>query len=472
MNLNYTLLMVGLFGVLPIHAQITFNLKQYPANTPLADTLFLAGTFNDWNPQDVAYQFQSQEDGTYQITFTATPGPLAYKVTRGNWDRAETKANGGFQPDHMLNYSGGEVNMDISVANWQDLAGLSRNSTATSNVSLLKKDFYIPQLQRFRCISIYLPPDYQSSAKRYPVLYLQDGQNMFDAGRSSFGEWRIDETLNQLFDDGDYGVIAVAIDHGDIDRINEYAPYSNPQYGGGQGDAYARFLVETLKPYIDQHFRTLPGRENTGILGSSMGGLIAQYTAMEYQEVFGKAGVLSPSFWFSEMIFQQPQQIGKKAPMRIYYMGGTQESSTLVSHLRQMQSTLNDLGFTPNEETIVVTHPDGQHSEWYWAREFSNVYQWLFGEGPVITDTEEEGFEDLAFTVAPNPAHQFVEIKGISNLSNPTLSILSIDGKYLWHRNLDEPTIDISSLRPGTYIFQISDGAEQIIGRTKMVIID
>ena len=129
---------------------------------------------------------------------------------------------------------------------------------------------------------------------------MHDSQNLFDNYYSFAGEWGIDETLNSLFNAGDYGCIVVGVDNGGVERINEYSPWVNASYGGGDGDKYARFIVETLKPYIDQNYRTSPEREKTGIMGSSMGGLISFYIGLKYQEVFSKIGIFSPSFWFSK----------------------------------------------------------------------------------------------------------------------------------------------------------------------------
>src|SRR5690606_36165183 len=144
-----------------------------------------------------------------------------------------------------------------------------------------------------------LPPDYETSAKYYPVLYMHDGQNLFDVRTSFSGEWKVDEHLDSLFLLGDPGCIVVGIDNGGTNRINEYSPWVNPQYGGGQGDQYIEFLIETLKPYIDQNYRTLPDAEHTGIMGSSMGGLISYYGGLTNQNVFGRIGAFSSSFWFS-----------------------------------------------------------------------------------------------------------------------------------------------------------------------------
>ena len=177
------------------------------------------------------------------------------------------------------------------MLNWEDVAGGTPGggqSTAATNVSVISTAFAMPQLGRTRRV----------------WLYLQNGQNVFDRLTAFAGEWGVDETLNQLAASGQEptGCIVVAIDNGP-NRLDEYSPWNNPAYGGGQGDLYVDFLVQTLKPYIDATYRTLPGRENTGVAGSSMSALITTYAALREPAVFGKVGVFSPAYWFAHPPF-------------------------------------------------------------------------------------------------------------------------------------------------------------------------
>jgi predicted alpha/beta superfamily hydrolase len=127
----------------------------------------------------------------------------------------------------------------------------------------MDENFFMPQLNRSRRIWLYLPPAYETSGLSYPVMYMHDGQNLFDVLTAYSGEWEVDEALNTLASQGHKVPIVVGIDNGGTNRIGEYTPWSNPDYGGGDGDLYIRFIVETLKPYIDQHYRTLSDRSNT-----------------------------------------------------------------------------------------------------------------------------------------------------------------------------------------------------------------
>jgi predicted alpha/beta superfamily hydrolase len=206
---------------------------------------------------------------------------------------------------------------------------------------------------------------------------MHDGQNLFDASTSFSGEWEVDETLNNLFASGDEGVIIVGLENGGATRTEEYTPWSNEKYGGGRGGDYINFLVTKVKPYIDSNYRTKSDRNHTGIMGSSLGGLISLYAAIKYQDVFGKAGVFSPSLWFSEDIYSHVENIGKKNDMKIYLLGGELESETLIKEMDKMVGILHKIGFK-DTEIKMISRADGDHNEAFWAREFSDCYSWLF----------------------------------------------------------------------------------------------
>ena len=213
-------------------------------------------------------------NGQLEITVNPPIGLVKYKFTRGSWATVEGTSSGGFRPDREYNYTGSAQTTEVVIEGWEDV---SQGSTAAPNVHLLDADFFMPQLNRSRRIMIYLPPDYETSQKRYPVLYMHDGQNLFDDATSFSGEWGVDESLNELHSQGDYGCIVVGIDNGGGLRIDELAPWLNTNYNeGGEGAQYMDFIVETLKPHVDANYRTFTGREFTAIMGSSLVGLISQ----------------------------------------------------------------------------------------------------------------------------------------------------------------------------------------------------
>jgi hypothetical protein len=258
-------------------AQVTFIIDSIPAYTPPEDTLYIAGDFQGWNPGDPAFALTKNANGKWFITAEAAPAgtTIQYKFTRGDWGRVEKGPNGEEIPNRVYTFGNADTVHHI-VYNWADFGG-GGTSTAADNVHVMDDEFYMPQLDRYRRIWVYLPPDYEETEDHYPVIYMHDGQNLFDASTSFVGEWEVDETLNDLFDEGYKVPIVVGIDNGGTERINEYTPWVNPGYGGGQGNLYLEFIVETLKPHIDQYYRTLPGRDHTAIWGSSLGGLISQY---------------------------------------------------------------------------------------------------------------------------------------------------------------------------------------------------
>ncbi len=372
-----------LFGLLAfllannlLASQVTIIVRSIAANTPAGANIFIAGSFNSWDPANPAFQLLLNSNGHHQIVINAT-GSIGFKFTRGSWATVEGNANGGFLPNRSF-VMGSADTLQINILSWEDIGG--SNSTAAQNVTIMSTSFLMPQFNRTRRIWIYRPPNYETSGIRYPVLYMHDGQNLFDQATSFSGEWQVDETLNALFNQGKPVPIVVGIDNGAGNRIAEYTPWAHTQHGGGDGELYARFIEETLKPFVDQNYRTLPGREYTGVMGSSLGGLISFYIAQKHQNVFSKAGVFSPSFWFSDSVYVFASQTPKEQPMRLYMMAGSNESHTMVGHLQSMADTLGKAGYNDSEVKMVVI-AGGQHNEALWRSQFGQAYEWLYLSG-------------------------------------------------------------------------------------------
>ncbi len=461
---NLTLLGILLFTGAPVSAQLTLRVVSVPANTPADAELYVAGDFQGWDPADPDYRLTKNPDGTHEITIQPPMGLLSFKFTRGtDWSTVEGDENGNFRPNRTYQYDGGPDTLEAEILGWEDLGGGggSGNSTAAANVSILDEDFFIPQLNRTRRIWIYLPPDYDSSAKRYPVLYMHDGQNVFDAATSFAGEWKVDESLNELFDMGDYGCIVVAIDNGGTHRLDEYSPWVNPSYGGGQGDEYIQFIAHTLKPHIDSTFRTRPEREFTGIMGSSMGGLISHYAIVEYQDVFGKAGVFSPSYWFSQEVFTHTQNSPRQGPVRIYTIVGAGEGAGMVNGVNQMHQTLLESGYSESE-LMKEIHSDGEHSEWYWAREFPGAYLWLFGDLP-LNETSPPSPEQR-IRLFPNPVNKdrVLNIQGLEGKGPWEAAIHDGEGKLVRQVRLQNGRLKLEGLPKGFYTLKIQQGVKTI----------
>jgi predicted alpha/beta superfamily hydrolase len=355
-----------------------------PQNTPKDAKLYIAGDFNGWNAADPFYELHKQKN-TYSGLIKLDSGTrISYKITRGSWDTVEKDKNGSEINNRTAILTRTSQKIAINIENWRDMTEKPVEHTITGHVEIIEH-FPIPQLNTTRRVWIYLPPDYETSGKKYPTLYMQDGQNVFDAATSFVGEWQVDETMESLFKEQKCaGIIVIAIDNAGSDRMNEYSPWKNDSFGGGKGNQYAEFLALSLKPYIDSHFRTLKDNRFTGIAGSSMGAFISLYTALRYPEVFGKVAAFSTAFWFSKFpMREQIKLTGAQPNMRVYLYVGTDEGDkpemkeTYVRDTREIYQLIGASGYAENNLRIIVTEK-AQHNEAAWAKEFPDAILWLY----------------------------------------------------------------------------------------------
>ncbi len=243
------------------------------------------------------------------------------------------------------------------------------------NVEVIDECFYMPQLDRCRRIWLYKPGGYYRTNKRYRVVYMHDGQNLFDVATAFGEEWGIDETLNSLAGE----CMIVGIDNSEH-RMTEYNFHDHEKFGKGEGRKYIEFLIKTLKPVIDLNFRTKPDRRNTHIAGSSMGGLISLYGAMYFPKIFGGAGIFSPSLWAVPGAADELRKVAKankRYPQRFYIYGGGKEGGNLVTRIESIAAVLKDF---PRFAVEVEIDPEGQHTEYYWRNKFADYYKWLSKE--------------------------------------------------------------------------------------------
>jgi predicted alpha/beta superfamily hydrolase len=251
----------------------------------------------------------------------------------------------------------------------------SRVTEAGGELQTLK-DFESPELENRRDILVWLPPSYHLDERAYPVLYMQDGQNLFDPATSYAGDWKLLRLLASAARRG-VEVIVVGIPNMGAERLAEYSPFVDPAQGGGAGDRYLDFLTRTLKPVIDERFRTLPGRAHTGIAGSSMGGLISLYGFFRSPAVFGFTGVLSPSLWFAgDAIFSAVERAPFR-PGRIYLDIGTTEGPAHVVRARRMRDLLTHKGYRVGDNLRWLESRCGRHDETSWARRFARALPFL-----------------------------------------------------------------------------------------------
>lgn len=373
-----------------LQAQLTIRLDAIPVQ-PADPAIFLAGNFNGWNPGLSNYELKRDVSGKYSITISPAAGNLEFKFTRGSWATVEGNASGGDIANRKFTYNGTPTTLSLTVVSWKGGA----SSTATSGVVLADGQFLIKTLNRNRRVWVYLPPSYQSHPEtRYPVIYMLDGQNLFDAALAFSGEWRVDETLDKLSLDEKREWIVVGIANGESHRIDEYSPWVNAQYGGGEGDLFLQFITDELKPWIDGKYRTLTESSHTAIAGSSMGGLFSFYAGFKRPDIFSKIGAFSSSFWFSPKVYNWLSQLPlKDYKSRVYLTAGTAEGGNQVGDMLRMRDSLLLLGFDP-AQLRADADPGKGHNEAYWAEKFPVVLKWLFDQ--------QTSTEDVANDAAPS----------------------------------------------------------------------
>jgi len=247
----------------------------------------------------------------------------------------------------------------------------AQQSTSSKQVSTFTIE--APQLKTIKKIWIYLPKNYTTSKKKFPVIYMHDAQNIFDAKTSYSGEWNVDEKLDSL----KAQVIVVSIEHGNDKRMDELTPYKNEKYGGGNADNYLEFIVKTLKPEIDKKYRTKSNVRNTAIMGSSLGGLVSYYAILKYPGIFGKAGIFSPAFWFNPGIFTLTEKT-RKLKSKIYFLCGDNEDKDMVPDLNKMDDLIAEKRCDCLHLTKKRIVKGGQHNEKLWRDGFVKAYLWLF----------------------------------------------------------------------------------------------
>ncbi|HEX5654922.1 MAG TPA: alpha/beta hydrolase-fold protein [Chitinophagaceae bacterium] len=346
---------------------VLLMIRKLPADHPKDSAIYIAGSFNGWNPRDERYKLNYGAHG-YTIEFSLQKGNYEYKFTRGGWDKVECKKDGSPLENRVLKLEN-DLSLQLDIDEWQDRFPVKpKKSTASRSVQIMDTAFWLPQLQRQRRVWIYLPASYHNDQRRkYEVLYMHDGQNVFDDSTSFSGEWGLDEMLDSI----NREVIVVAIDHGNEKRMNEYNPYDHERFGKGEGKSYIDFLARTLKPYIDKHYRTKKKKKHTMIAGSSMGGLISMYAVLSYPKVFGGAGVFSPAFWVAPRIYDEINKKGKKVKSNIYFYAGKQEGERMVPDLLKAFETM---GSVSKSHMRAVIKDEGRHNELAWRKELPAAF--------------------------------------------------------------------------------------------------
>lgn len=340
--------------------------------------VYITGNFNNWDPRDANFQLQLVEDNKYfiEIADEILPENIEYKFTRGGWENGEIDRHGNVNPNRKVERSLQQIG--DTVERWRINWGPFKKEFSPL-VEIISEKFFIPQLNKTRKIWALLPYNYHSTTETYPVLYLQDAQNLFNEG-SAFGNWEIDQKMSILAEYGRGEVIIIAIENGSEDRIKEYVLDHNSITENAEGKKYIRFLADTLKPYVDSVYRTKPEREFTGIGGSSLGALISIYSGFLYPEVYSKLMIFSPSLWvnpennFPVMNFKNPYEI------KVYLYAGEKESEKMTERIALFEKTMKGWETSNSVQLQIKTslNPEGKHQEFFWSQEFPRAMEWLF----------------------------------------------------------------------------------------------
>ena len=360
-------------------AEYTLTFRLFAPDLPEGADVYLTGNLPDlgnWRPDGVRMRAAGNQTWTHELKLEKQRS-LEFKYTRGSWAREGADATGRPLPNftHELKQS---ATIESRVDFWTTRREPEFSGKITGTVKYHRQ--VSAASVRPRDVIVWLPPHYESSHDRYPVLYMQDGQNIVDPMTSAFGvDWQIDETCTQLIAAGKIAPLIVVGIYNTADRSEEYLP-------GSRGTAYMNFVVKTVKPLVDQHYRTNPTRESTLVGGSSAGALCAFMLAWEHSEVFSKALCMSPAFKFDRperklslnYVATVEQSDPPDMPVEFYIdNGGVGLEQELQPGIDLMLAALRGKGLRTDQQVHYVHSATARHSETDWAKRFPNAIQLL-----------------------------------------------------------------------------------------------
>ncbi len=340
------------------------------------DHVYLVGghkKLGNWNHSE-AVKLDFINDTLFTTTVSLPKSrTIEFKFTRGNWDKEALDENMSVPQNHSIKV-GEQDTVYYTIHSWKDWRSFPMEQVTGSLI--IHENVYSPQLDNYRTILIWLPPSYTTNVdKRYPVLYLHDGQNVFTVGFSLSGqEWRLDETVTALIAEQKIEeIIMVAIYNGE-NRTAEYSPKH-------QGNEYADFLIHTIKPWIDQNYRTMPEREHTAVLGSSMGGIISFHLGWKYNQIFSMVGCLSPAFLVDRNEIVKRVKKSKENPdFKFTIQNGTEElEARFQPSINKMIKYLKKKGYKENSDYLYRIYDGAYHSESAWAQQVRDTLLFFFG---------------------------------------------------------------------------------------------
>jgi predicted alpha/beta superfamily hydrolase len=364
-----------------------------PPETPKWAGVYISGntvSLGNWKADGL--KLTRVADGRYAgSALLPTGGTVEYKVTLGNWNQSERDITGKDIPNRLITVDSQLPRTEITVAAWATDAATKSEVQPKNTLSGTVKfhpDFKSDVLKNSRTVAVYLPPGYErDKSARYPVLYMHDGQNLFDAATSFAGEWGADETAERLIAGGKIEPLIIVGIYNNAQRMDEYSPDRDAKRNaGGRGADYARFVVDEVKPFIDRTYRTRPGRADTGIAGSSLGGLISLYACSKYPEVFSRCGIISPALMWNDasILDALEKNHGWMKGHRFWLDMGTAEGSQIdqfseaLKYTRRLARIFDSAGLKNNRDYHYVEVEKGEHNERAWSARFDKTLMFLY----------------------------------------------------------------------------------------------
>lgn len=373
-------------NVRAMEAVVTEFRVSVPRDTPNHVQLYVAGNvaaLGRWSPKGLP--LVRGGDGIFRGSAKFVRGmQIEFKITRGTWHTVE-KDTDGHEMSNRTFLAGQDDHIEIHVASWH---ATQRLATITGDVRF-HEEFASKFLHNKRTVAVYLPPGYESTDARYPVLYMHDGQNLFDAATSAFGdEWQADETAERLIREEKIRPLIIVGIYNTAQRTREYTAPLGTRHRDAQGDAYCRFVIDEVKSMVDTTYRTHAEREHTAVAGSSLGGVISLYMCARFPDVFSRCGALSTAVGYQgegllDCLQQAPPKLNE---IRFCVLVGSKEGQSAEASLnfvqgsRDLGAALQSRGLTAEKNYHYLEVEDARHNEAAWAKQLEDVLLYLFGD--------------------------------------------------------------------------------------------
>ena len=373
---NFFVLLLISISILSAQDKVRITLEVISPSLTDTSRVYVAGNIDElggWQPDKVMMDYSENKSWTKKIEI-AKGTRLEYKFTKGSW-ATEALGSDSSVPQNSVLVANRDTTVSVTIFNWRDKFNFKVKGQITGTVKY-HKNFVLPGLKP-RNIFVWLPPDYESNAKKhYPVFYMHDGQNLVDPRTSNtFIDWQVDETADSLIRNGKVEpFIIVGINNTD-DRGTEY---NNTPLG----ELYIKLIVEKIKPFIDKTYRTLADAKHTAVGGSSMGGLISMICAWEFPDIFSKAACFSPAFLFRDLDYAKVIQ-ADKSPQKnlLVYIdnGGVGLEAVLQPGVDKMVDVLKVKGFEKGKNLFIFIDENAEHNEAAWAKRVWKPIEIFFG---------------------------------------------------------------------------------------------